>query len=100
MQRTEGPMTEADFLQAILDNPDDEGTRLAYPHWLFEQGDPAAPPRGKSTQVKTQTARRTEGEAGPAEWADAVRLPDLKAREQALLTAHGPTWAEPVAKRV
>jgi uncharacterized protein (TIGR02996 family) len=32
-------MTEADFLTACADNPDDDLTRLAFADWLEERGD-------------------------------------------------------------
>src|SRR6202044_3266980 len=56
--------------------------------------------RGEFIQVQIQLARRTEGGGNPAEWVDVARLPELKAREQALLAAHGGQWAKPIAKLV
>jgi uncharacterized protein (TIGR02996 family) len=86
-------MTEADFLEHILRHPDDEVARLAYADWLLEQGEPAGVARAEFIHVQVQLARRTEGGGSPADWADAGRVPALKAREQALLAGHGAGWA-------
>jgi len=90
-------MNEQAFLAQILDNPDDDITRLAYADWLMEQGDPASAARGEFIQVQIQLYRRTEGLGNPTDWIDAARVPQLKAREQELLGTHLITWASPVA---
>jgi uncharacterized protein (TIGR02996 family) len=89
---------EETFLQQILEQPDDEVVRLAYADWLLERGDPVRVARGEFIQVQCQFARRAEGGGNPAEWIDSGRLPELKAREQALLAAFGETWSAPVKK--
>src|SRR5262249_21010707 len=93
----ESCMNEQAFLAQILDNPDDDITRLAYADWLMEQGDPASAARGEFIQVQIQLYRRTEGLGNPTDWIDAARVPQLKAREQELLGTHLITWASPVA---
>src|SRR5262245_28322493 len=93
-------MQEQTFLDSILANPDDEVTRLAYADWLLESGDPDRAARGEFIQVQVQLARRAEGLGNPAEWLDAGRIPELKAREAALLAAHGKAWAGAVAALV
>jgi uncharacterized protein (TIGR02996 family) len=90
-------MKDADFLRTILDLPDDDVCRLAYADWLQERGDPASALRGEFVQVQIQLARRADPDAGPAAWLDSARVPELKAREQALLAAHGKEWAGLVA---
>jgi uncharacterized protein (TIGR02996 family) len=88
------PMLEQAFLQNIIENPGDDVARLAYADWLLERGDLAGAARGEFIQVQCQLARRAEGAFG--EWADAGRLSEWKAREQALLAEHGAAWAAPV----
>lgn len=87
-------MTEADFLKTILEHPDDEVGRLAYADWLLECSDPDRQARGEFIQIQVQLARRTEGGGHPGEWIDAARLPELKAREHALLAANAGRWAQ------
>lgn len=93
-------MTEADFLRAILDQPEDEMSRLAYADWLLEQPDSIRQARGEFIQVQIQLAQRLEGGGDPSQWIDAGRLPELKAREQQLLEQYGSIWAGPVQSLV
>jgi uncharacterized protein (TIGR02996 family) len=93
-------MTEADFLKTILAHPDDEVARLAFADWLMERGDAKSVERGEFIQAQVQLARRTEGAGSPAEWVDAARIPELRAREQVLLGAHGTAWAQGIAPLV
>ncbi|HXG10133.1 MAG TPA: TIGR02996 domain-containing protein [Gemmataceae bacterium] len=66
-------MTDEDiFLQAIRENPDDDGARLIYADWLEEQGDP----RGELIRVQCALARMPAGAAGRRE---------LEERERQLL---------------
>jgi uncharacterized protein (TIGR02996 family) len=87
-------MLETVFLQNILEQPDDEVARLAYADWLLESGDPANADRGEFIQIQCQFARLSAGSLG--EWADADRLPELKAREQELLDQYADAWRAPV----
>ena len=47
---------EALFLQAVLENPDDDTPRLIYADWLEERGDP----RGEFIRVQCELANMTE----------------------------------------
>jgi uncharacterized protein (TIGR02996 family) len=93
-------LTDETFLQAILDNPDDDVARMAYADWLLEQGDPASAARGEFIHVQCQLARRRQGGRSLDDWADADRTPRLEERAQELLLAHGKEWAKPLASRV
>jgi uncharacterized protein (TIGR02996 family) len=77
-------MTQADtFVQAILDDPDDDAPRLIYADWLDEHGDPA---RAEFIRVQIALARRRPG----------ALIAELSARERELLAAHQNEWAAPV----
>lgn len=67
------------FLEAILEQPEDDATRLIFADWLEEQNDP----RGEFIRVQCERARL------PA-WDRRWVL--LKWREQALLDAYGHLW--------
>jgi uncharacterized protein (TIGR02996 family) len=100
LHREVAVMTEADFLKSILEQPDDDVTRLAFADWLMEKGDAASSARGEFIQVQIQLARRSQTDGSPADWADSARTPELKARESALLAAHKTEWARAVAPLV
>ena len=87
-------MNESTFLAAVLADPDDDVTRLAFADWLQEQDDPALRLRGEFVQIQVRIARHASGTT-PGEWADAERVPELKKRERELIDAHGKTWAAP-----
>jgi uncharacterized protein (TIGR02996 family) len=72
------------FVEAIREDPDDDGVRLVYADWLEEHGDP-----DRAELIRVQITLETL--AGGAE-----ARPALIAREQALLTEHGARWAEPL----
>jgi uncharacterized protein (TIGR02996 family) len=81
-------MNQADaFVQAILDDPDDDSLRLIYADWLEERGDP----RGEFIRVQYALAGMD---------ADDPRRPPLEARERALLKEHGAVWAGPLPQLV
>jgi uncharacterized protein (TIGR02996 family) len=63
------------FLQAIIDDPDDDTPRLIYADWLDERGDP----RGEFIRVQCQLARLAEADP---------RRTELEARERTLLHRH------------
>src|SRR6266511_6221714 len=71
------------FLQAVLDEPDDDAPRLIYADWLEERGDP----RGEFIRVQCALARLPP---------DDPRRPELRAREQALLAEHRDAWLAPI----
>jgi uncharacterized protein (TIGR02996 family) len=73
-------MTHDTFLQAIIDDPDDDGLRLVYADWLEERGDP----RGEFIRVQIDLARTPE---------DDPRRGELEARERELLNEHEADWA-------
>jgi uncharacterized protein (TIGR02996 family) len=76
-------MSEADaFIQAILANPDDNTTRLAFADWLEKRGDP----RGEFIRLQCALAERTTDQ----------QLTALQAREWELLTEHEMAWVGPI----
>jgi uncharacterized protein (TIGR02996 family) len=82
-------MTQDDaFLQAIIEQPDDDTPRLIYADWLDEHGDPD---RAEFIRVQCELACLPEGDA---------RRAGLKLRERALLALHEATWAAPLRGRV
>jgi uncharacterized protein (TIGR02996 family) len=68
------------LLQAILDDPEDDGLRLVYADWLEEHGEPE---RAEFIRVQIELARDP-------------RRGDLEARERALLKEHEEEWAGPL----
>ncbi len=73
-------MTSDDaFLQAIIENPDDDSPRLIYSDWLEERNDP----RGEFIRIQITLARWPEGSPGK---------PQLEARERELLERHQDEW--------
>jgi uncharacterized protein (TIGR02996 family) len=71
------------FLQAILENPDDDGPRLMYADWLTEQGNP----RGEFIRVQCELHTLA---------ADDARRPHLRERESQLLNVFGHLWRGPL----
>jgi len=71
------------FLQAVLDEPDDDAPRLIYADWLEERGDP----RGEFIRVQCALERLPMGAAARRE---------LKARERHLEAAHRRAWLGPL----
>jgi uncharacterized protein (TIGR02996 family) len=76
--------TQAAFVQAILDQPDDDAIRLVYADWLDELGDAA---RAEFIRVQIELTHLDEHQ--PRYW-------DLKIREEDLLYAHGDGWLREV----
>lgn len=72
---------EDHFLQAILENPDDDTLRLIFADWLTESGDP----RGEFIQIQIALARDTPREDRPT----------LHRREKELLEQYGSPWLGP-----
>lgn len=77
-------MSHDGFLQAILDDPDDDTHRLVYADWLDEHGEPE---QAEFIRVQVELARSRE--------ALATRRA-LGAREEELLERFGDAWARPV----
>jgi uncharacterized protein (TIGR02996 family) len=71
------------FLEAILDDPDDEGLRLIFADWLEEQGQP----RGEFIRTQCTLAGLP---------ADDRRRRALEARERQLLARHRDEWLGPL----
>jgi uncharacterized protein (TIGR02996 family) len=74
------------FLQAIRENPEDDGPRLVYADWLEEQG---RPERAELVPVQCELARLEP---------DAPRYPALCSRERELLDRHGKEWSKPLRR--
>jgi uncharacterized protein (TIGR02996 family) len=75
------------FLQAILENPDDDPLRLIYADWLEERGDP----RGEFIRVQM---------ALTAPNLDAMRSRDLLLREMELRAKHEAEWLGPLRQHL
>jgi uncharacterized protein (TIGR02996 family) len=76
--------TDADFLQAILADPDADAPRLAYADWLEEADDAA---RAEFIRVQCALAALPKGER---------KFHPLREREDALLDQHRAAWLRPV----
>jgi uncharacterized protein (TIGR02996 family) len=76
-------MDESTFLQAILDEPEDDGLRLIFADWLEERGDA----RGEFIRVQCELARMPAKDA---------RRRRLQERERALLYKHERRWLGPL----
>jgi uncharacterized protein (TIGR02996 family) len=75
------------FLEAILDNPDEDTPRLIYADWLDERGDPTSVARAEFIRIQCTLAkeRRT-----------APRRETLETREQQLIEEYGGEWVRPI----
>jgi uncharacterized protein (TIGR02996 family) len=78
------------FLQAILDDPDDDALRLVYADWLEEQGDPRAEFIRAQCELEQAEHRR--------DWENPRRR-QLTAWELELIRTHKEDWFGPVRKR-
>lgn len=67
------------FLQAILENPDDDAPRLIYADWLEERGDP----RGELIRIQCQLAALSDNDE---------RRSVLERHERELLEHHQDRW--------
>src|SRR5438477_12296826 len=76
--------TAADFLMAILADPDADAPRLAYADWLEEDGDAD---RAEFIRVQCALASMPENERA---------FHPLRPREAELLREHGETWLRPI----
>lgn len=75
--------TEDLYLQAIIENPDDDLPRLIYSDWLEERGDP----RAEFIRVQCELTKKEEY---------TLRWRDLTARSTELLKAHKAEWLSPL----
>jgi carbon storage regulator len=72
------PPEERPFLQAILAEPDDEGTRLVFADWLEERDDPL----GEFLRNVCRLAKSAPG----------LRRGELERRQRFLWAEHGAAW--------
>jgi uncharacterized protein (TIGR02996 family) len=77
------------FLQAILQDPDDDTPRLIFADWLEEQGDPLSSTRAEFIRVQCALAG---GQAASRQ------RTSLERRQQQLLDEYGNEWARPVRR--
>lgn len=70
---------ETAFVNAILENPQDESIRLVFADWLEERGDPL----GEFLRIQCQLAKWPPKDQG---WKE------LKKRERVLWEKHGANW--------
>jgi uncharacterized protein (TIGR02996 family) len=76
---------EEAFLQAVIENPEDDAPRLIFADWLEEHGQPE---RAEFIRVQCELARLPEQEH---------RRKELLAREQGLLKEHEKEWTAPLS---
>jgi uncharacterized protein (TIGR02996 family) len=79
------------FLEAILQNPEDDTPRLVYADWLDEQGDPASTARADFIRLQCALALGSLAES---------RRIELQARQQHLLERFSRQWAGPLVRLV
>lgn len=78
---------EQAFLQAIVDNPDDDAPRLIFADWLEERGDKDS--RARAEFIRVQFALRDLPPEHPLR-------PQLEERERDLLLAYEKSWLAPL----
>jgi uncharacterized protein (TIGR02996 family) len=83
-------MTEEAFLQAVLDDPEDDAPRLVYADWLDDRDRPGDAERAEFIRLQIDLAKRDEGDPRRAE---------LEVRQQVLLRRHEEEWARPLHER-
>jgi uncharacterized protein (TIGR02996 family) len=83
--------TEESFLEAIAQEPDDDGLRLIFADWLEEQPDPATAARGQLIRVQCELVHTPE-------WDE--RRPALLARERNLLSTYQYGWLGPLREHL
>lgn len=105
MTDTQMPETPTDLLDAVKDEPLEDGPRLALADWLDKQGQQE---RAEFIRIQCRLAAMHSAEA---DWAQTLLAPletdqpegwgrewiDLWRREQELLARHGAAWAGPFA---
>lgn len=77
-------MTLSNFLQAIIEDPDDDDLRLVYADWLDERGQPK---RAEFIRVQIELAKLPKGDE---------RRKNLEARERELILRHEKQWVQPI----
>jgi uncharacterized protein (TIGR02996 family) len=77
------------FLQAIIENPEDDTHRLVYADWLEENGDELGMAHARLIRVQCDLANLP---------ADDPRRAELEEQEACLLDTHGKTWTKPLRK--
>src|SRR5437879_5252782 len=84
-------MSEAAFLEAIVDEPDVLAHRLVYADWLEDHGD--EPRRARAEFIRLQVERDSLPPYHP-------RARALLRREEQFLARHGSDWSGPIAPLV
>ncbi len=79
------------FLEAILQNPDDDTPRLVYTDWLEEQGDADSVARAEFIRIQCALA---SGHFPPR------RRTEMNRRQQQILHERGKEWAHPLRRLV
>jgi uncharacterized protein (TIGR02996 family) len=82
---------EEAFLQAILDDPDDDGVRLIFADWLDEHRGQAGAARAEFIRGQIQLAGLDD---------DHPQKPSLQQRERELLGKHEKAWLQPLRPSV
>jgi uncharacterized protein (TIGR02996 family) len=77
------------FLEAILENPDDDTPRLIFADWLDERGDSASTIRAEFIRIQCVLAR---------EHLSVRRRTALEQRQQGYLEENGREWTRPVRR--
>src|SRR6516162_529357 len=77
------------FLEAILENPDDDTPRLVYADWLDERGDSASAARAEFIRVQCALA---------GEHLSVRRRAVLEQCQQRYLEQYGREWTRPVRR--
>jgi uncharacterized protein (TIGR02996 family) len=86
------PRSHADaFLEAILQNPNDDTPRLVYADWLDEQGDPPSAARAEFIRIQCVLANG---------YLPTRRRADLERRQQEFLEQYRNEWAQSIRRLV
>jgi len=81
-------MTRDELLQAVIDHPDDDASRLAFADWLEDHGESA---HAEFIRVQIELAKLPNADS---------RRPELEQRETQLLERNESQWVEPIRHRV
>lgn len=81
-------MTHDDFLQALIEHPDDDALRLVFADWFEEHGEPE---RAEFIRVQIELAKLPNADK---------RRPLLEKRQTDLLARNEEAWVRPIRDRV
>jgi uncharacterized protein (TIGR02996 family) len=79
------------FIEAILEDPDDDAHRLVYADYLDEYGNESDRARAEFIRLGCEVARLTP---------DSPRRAELERREDELLAEHGPGWSRTLPREL